>query len=65
MEKFRKKYGLCSNDLDQLANEIKQKLAKLHPDKHGGEFRSDEEQQEYLRLSDAKDELENSIRCAK
>ena len=61
MEQFRKKYGLTAKDREGLKEEIKQKLAELHPDKSGGEFRSDDEKQQYLRLSMAKGELDEIL----
>jgi hypothetical protein len=48
MEDFKKKYGLDSGNREGLKEEIKQKLAKIHPDKNGGEFRSDEEKPLYF-----------------
>jgi hypothetical protein len=52
--------GAPAYDLDSLWLELSQKRNALHPDRFGGDFKSDDHKQQYTRICDALDFIRNA-----
>ena len=60
INQLRLELGLNSSSKSDLKKEVKAKIKEIHPDKNNGEFKTEEEKQNYQKLKSALDFLNSS-----